>query len=284
MTRQLGGERNFHVFYQISATSNKDDAWQLPSSPATTCTYLKQGGLPSLASMDDGKEFTTVVEALKALGVSDEDVKHVFALVAGLTHLGDVLFEFAVGDDGGGSHVEDRTVLDRAASLCGLDADKLLQAVTQRTVSARNESYTVRLVPQDACQARDAVAKALYGRLFAWLVRAINKGIQKNDFKKAASIGVLDIFGFECFATNSFEQLCINYTNEKLQQHFTTHIFKNEAALYEAEGVDCAKVGFIDNQPILDLEASSDCDMLFIAETSSVKSCSSYRLRRSRSR
>ena len=108
-------------------------------------------------------------------------------------------------------------------------------------------------MPQDACQARDAVAKALYGRLFAWLVRAINKGIQKNDFRKAASIGVLDIFGFECFSTNSFEQLCINYTNETLQQQFNRYVFKLEQEEYEREKIKWSFVEFPDNQDCLDL-------------------------------
>ena len=261
LPRHAKGERNFHAFYQLGAAASTSSekiggvAWQLPNNCAEACSYLKQGGISKLDSMDDAKEFDVVVESLLTLGVSRDDVASVFALVAGLAHLGDVVFEFAVGDDGGGSTVEDRSTLDLAASLCGLDGDALLDAMTSRTVSARNESYTVRLIPKDAAQARDAIAKALYGRLFEWLVLKCNAGIASSteSFRKVASIGVLDIFGFECFAVNSFEQLCINYTNETLQQQFNRYVFKLEQEEYEREKIKWSFVEFPDNQDCLDL-------------------------------
>ena len=122
------------------------DAWKLPASPATTCSYLKQGGVPSLTTMDDGEEFCRAADALTTLGVEAPDVTAAFRLVAALVHLGDVAFEFDTGDDGGGSRVDDSSTLDLAAGLAGLDAAALLATLTTRTVETRGESYVVRLV------------------------------------------------------------------------------------------------------------------------------------------
>lgn len=294
LPRHAEGERNFHVFYQLhAATTSPDDGvglakadlmrdsdWALHEECGAYYQYTRQGGILELANLDDGAEFVKLAKALKTLGFADDDAVAAMALVASLLHLGDVAFEFDAGNDGGGSKMSasSEPELAHAARLARLPLESLLNALTSRTVKTHGEEYVVRLVPDDAASARDAVAKALYGRLFEWLVERINAGVstttagnpaaaattsrfnnnhQSNNGAKSssssASIGVLDIFGFECFAVNSFEQLCINYTNETLQQQFNRYVFKLEQEEYAREGITWSFIEFPDNQDCLDL-------------------------------
>ncbi|KAH8086189.1 hypothetical protein JL720_7392 [Aureococcus anophagefferens] len=273
LPRHAPGERNFHVFYQLHATtiakaetsgaaaaaaSVGGDKWHLAADCGSHYAYANQGGVCELATMDDGEEFAKTVKALGLIGVDGAMVARCFDLAAALLHLGDVQFDFGVGDDGGGSAVsgDSAAELAEAAALAALDEAALVKALTTRLVKTRSEEYVVRLVPKDAASARDALAKAPYGRLFEWLVVEINRGISAEDdgtFAVAASIGVLDIFGFECFAVNSFEQLCINYTNETLQQQFNRYVFKLEQEEYAREAIAWSFIEFPDNQDCLDL-------------------------------
>merc|ERR1719393_821800 len=142
--------------------------------------------------------------------------------------------------------------LKRTADLLGVDVDKIAFALTKRVVVARGEEIQTELTLDKAQDARDALAKTIYGSLFLWVVAQVNKSIEwENDDDIRSSIGVLDIFGFECFKVNSFEQLCINYTNEALQQQFNKFIFKLEQEEYEAEGIEWAFISFPDNQDCL---------------------------------
>lgn len=267
LPRHAAGERNFHVFYQLDAAVTRDDNgialakadmkgddWKLHGDCASHYVYTRQGGVKKI-SLDDGVEFVRLCTALKTLGFQADDARRAIALVAALLHLGDVDFEFDAGADGGGSTLVNDAELDAAALLAGLPRADLLTALTTRTVKTRTEEYVVRLVPDDAASARDAVAKALYGRLFDWLVDNINRGVRTagDAADVVASIGVLDIFGFECFAVNSFEQLCINYTNETLQQQFNRYVFKLEQEEYAREAIKWSFIEFPDNQDCLDL-------------------------------
>lgn len=282
LPRHAEGERNFHIFYQLHAATTRDklddgiglakadlmrsdEPWALHDECATYYQYTKQGGILELAHLDDGVEFVKLAKAFKTLGFEGDDSVRALALVASLLHLGDLVFDFDAGNDGGGSKLSASATFElaHAARLACLPEPALLQALTTRVVKTRGEEYIVRLVPDDAVSARDAVAKALYGRLFDWLVERINAGVATADpsaglrrTKKkveAASIGVLDIFGFECFAVNSFEQLCINYTNETLQQQFNRYVFKLEQEEYAREDITWSFIEFPDNQDCLDL-------------------------------
>lgn len=139
-------------------------------------------------------------------------------------------------------------------ALLGVEQSELVKTLTVRTIVARDDTYEKKLTPTQAVDARDALSKAIYGRLFDWIVRTINLSIQVPDAAQIrANIGVLDIFGFECFVQNSFEQLCINYTNETLQQQFNQYIFKMEQVEYQAERIEWSFIEFPDNQDCLDL-------------------------------
>jgi myosin heavy subunit len=130
-------------------------------------------------------------------------------------------------------------------SILKINPDTLQSALCFRSVTIRNEVSNIPLKKEEAEDSRDALSKALYGNLFDWLIRRINQSLSKEDV--SMTIGILDIFGFEIFENNSFEQFCINYANEKLQQHFNNHIFKLEQDEYKREGVNVSHIDFVDN-------------------------------------
>ena len=181
-----------------------------------------------------------------------------YTTIAAILHLGNISFEDDPDDNRGGCRVTDGSELSLqiTSSLMGLDCDDLRRALTARVMQATKGGYkgTVIMVPlktHEASSARDALAKALYSNLFDYIVYRINKSIPYQS--SAYYIGVLDIAGFEYFAVNSFEQFCINYCNEKLQQFFNQRILKDEQELYKKEGLGVKDVKFVDNQDCIDL-------------------------------
>eukprot|EP00934_Nitzschia_sp_Nitz4_P002310 Nitzschia sp. Nitz4//scaffold3_size479765//246480//251709//NITZ4_000105-RA/size479765-augustus-gene-1.601-mRNA-1//-1//CDS//3329550773//2310//frame0 len=256
------GERNYHIFYQLlrGATEEQKEKYMLSEGSSgglelPNCFHLtKQGGAPQLREYTDESSFEYTLKAMKALGWSQDTIDNVLSIVAGLLHLGETQFvkvESASGQDAAG--VEDMESLKRTCTLLGVDIEKMELALTQRVVVARGEEIKTELTVERAADARDALAKTIYGALFLWVVDQVNTSIKwENDDDIRSSVGVLDIFGFECFAINSFEQLCINFTNEALQQQFNKFIFKMEQAEYEQEKIEWAFISFPDNQDCLD--------------------------------
>ena len=226
------GERTYHALYQV-LSDIEGEAREFP--------YLARGGCVRIDGVDDAQEFATQLRALDALGVTDR--QDVLDIVAAVLHLGCAEFD---GDDA--RCVNADTSIGRCAPLLGLDATEVETAVTTRTERmGRGSIVTLRLTTKQARSARDALAKALYGGLFDYLVRRVNESLRRDDSPTSSSIGVLDIFGFEVFRHNSFEQLCINYANEKLQLFFDACVFGEELRTYEEEGVPFAHVQFEDN-------------------------------------
>ena len=226
------GERTYHALYQV-LSDIEGEAREFP--------YLARGGCVRIDGVDDAQEFATQLRALDALGVTDR--QDVLDIVAAVLHLGCAEFD---GDDARCVNAE--TSIGRCAPLLGLDATEVETAVTTRTERmGRGSIVTLRLTTKQARSARDALAKALYGGLFDYLVRRVNESLRRGDSPTSSSIGVLDIFGFEVFRHNSFEQLCINYANEKLQLFFDACVFGEELRTYEEEGVPFAHVQFEDN-------------------------------------
>jgi myosin-5 len=186
-------------------------------------------------------------------GISSEEQEAIFRIVAAILHLGNV--EFAEGDDVDSSKPKNEKSmfhLRTAAELFMCDEKALKDSLCQRIIVTRDENIVKTLDPEAAKGSRDALAKTVYSRLFDWLVNKINSSIGQDPNSKCL-IGVLDIYGFESFKTNSFEQFCINLTNEKLQQHFNQHVFKMEQEEYTKEEIDWSYIEFVDNQDILDL-------------------------------
>jgi myosin-5 len=256
------GERNYHIFYQLLRGANDEQKQKYHLLEGDTggvelpnhFHYTKQGGAPQLREFTDESGLAYTLKAMKALGWSEETIDNVLAIIAGLLHLGEISFnskETASGQDA--ADVASREVMERCSSLLGVDIGQLEVALTERVVVARGEEIRTELTPDRAVDARDALAKTVYGALFLWVVDQVNQSIRwEKDDEIRSSVGVLDIFGFECFAINSFEQLCINFTNEALQQQFNKFIFKLEQTEYENEQIEWAFISFPDNQDCLD--------------------------------
>jgi myosin-5 len=256
------GERNYHMFYQLLRGANdvQKQKYQFHDGDthglelANYYHYTGQGGAPSLREFTDEEGFQYTLKAMSSLGWSEDKIDTVLSLVAGLLHLGQMTFD-AVENEAGQdiAKVADESILQNAATLLGVDLDKLKAALTERILITRGEQIKIDLEPAQAADSRDALTKTMYGALFLWVVSQVNESIiWKNDSEVRSSTGVLDIFGFECFAINSFEQLCINFTNEALQQQFNKFIFKMEQAEYESEEIRWDFISFPDNQDCLD--------------------------------
>jgi len=243
---QALGERNYHIFYQITAGSNDEEKKLYHIEPQEKYNYMNQSGLYKLSGVDDEEEFRRTKMALDFLGLGDK-TKSICKILGGILQLGNLLFEAA----GEGSSVKTIDVVTRVAQLFDVDANKLKEALTKRTMEVRGQSIVIPLKPEQAVETRDALSKSMYNTLFSYLVTMINKAIDTGSSN--SFIGILDIFGFENFKVNSFEQLCINFANEKLQQHFNQHIFKLEQAEYDKEKINWSKIQFNDNQNCIDL-------------------------------
>ena len=250
------GERSYHIFYQLCMSSW---AASLSLSSADQFAFLAASGCASVPGVDDAEDFDVVMSALTAMGFSQEDVTWTFSLVAAVLHLGNL--DFSPTDGGEGSELQGAMDqhLSLAAHYLSVEAGTLVAALVERQVAIRGEVQHMRNKPKDAIEAVEALCKAVYSSLFDEIVRRINTAV---GGEKGVSIGVLDIFGFEIFEVNSFEQLCINFTNERLQQKFNQHTFLQEETLYIAEGVQFDKVPFIDNKPVLEMLSSKPWGVL----------------------
>ncbi|KVI12218.1 Dil domain-containing protein [Cynara cardunculus var. scolymus] len=204
--------------------------------------YLNQSKSYELEGVNDAHEYIATRRAMDILGISGEEQEAIFRVVAAILHLGNI--EFAKG------HEIDSSVIKDEKSRC--DAKSLEDALIKRVMVTPEEVITMILDPEAALGSRDALAKTIYSRLFDWIVEKLNSSIGQDPNSKSL-IGVLDIYGFESFKHNSFEQFCINFTNEKLQQHFNQHVFKMEQEEYTKEAINWSYIEFVDNQDVLDL-------------------------------
>ncbi|XP_034854636.1 unconventional myosin-X [Mirounga leonina] len=246
VVRQNPGERNYHIFYALLAGLQHEQREEFYLSVPENYHYLSQSGCIEDKTISDQESFREVITAMEVMQFSKEEVWEVLRLLAGVLHLGNIEFITA-----GGAQVSFKTALGRSAELLGLDSAQLTDALTQRSMFLRGEEILTPLTVQQAEDSRDSLAMALYARCFEWVIKKINSRIKgKDDFK---SIGILDIFGFENFEVNHFEQFNINYANEKLQEYFNKHIFSLEQLEYSREGLVWEDIDWIDNGECLDL-------------------------------
>ncbi|CAI0473411.1 unnamed protein product [Linum tenue] len=245
-------ERNYHCFYLLCAAPAEDKEKYKLGSPKSF-HYLNQSKCYELDGVNDAHEYLETIRAMDIVGIGEEDQEAIFRVVAAILHLGNI--EFAKGAEIDSSKIKDdksRFHLDTTAELLRCDPKNLEDALIKRVMVTPEEIITRTLDPENAVSSRDALAKTLYSRLFDWIVEKINVSIGQDPDSKSI-IGVLDIYGFESFKCNSFEQFCINFTNEKLQQHFNQHVFKMEQEEYTKEEIEWSYIEFVDNQDVLDL-------------------------------
>ncbi|XP_052177405.1 myosin-2 [Diospyros lotus] len=245
------GERSYHIFYQLCAGASPGLKDRLNLRPASEFTYLGQSGCSAIADVDDAQKFRRLMDALDTVRICKEDQEHAFEMLSAVLWLGNITYQVIDNEN----HVE--VVADEAvttaARLMGCSTQDLMLALSTHRIRAGKDSVAKKLTLQQAIDARDALAKFIYSSLFDWLVQEINKLLAKGKQHGGRSITILDIYGFESFKKNSFEQFCINYANERLQQHFNRHMFKLEQEEYEMDGIDWTKVDFEDNQECLEL-------------------------------
>ncbi|XP_011070461.1 myosin-1 [Sesamum indicum] len=245
------GERSYHIFYQLCAGAPTMLREKLNLKNADEFKYLSQSNCFMISGVDDAEQFRVVMEALDIVHVKKDDQDSVFAMLAAVLWLGNVSFTVIDSEN----HVE--PVVDEGlitvATLIGCNVGELKLALSTRKMRVGNDTIVQKLTLAQAIDTRDALAKSIYSCLFDWLVEQINKSLSVGKRRTGRSISILDIYGFESFERNSFEQFCINYANERLQQHFNRHLFKLEQEEYIQDGIDWAKVDFEDNQDCLNL-------------------------------
>ena len=251
LVTQAEGERNYHIFYQFCAASIvNEELRKYQLSDATQYYYLNQSEETAVEveGMDDKSGFAETLQAMDRVNINEDEKDKILNVLAMILNLGNINFS------GGETSViaeESSDVLALAAKQLGTDVKSLTRALTKIDRSTPSDPELVgNNSVTAACDARDSFAKHIYAMLFDWLIVKINASLQGNT-NNTTSISVLDIFGFEFFEVNSFEQLCINYTNERLQGHFNDHIFKLEQAEYAKEGIDVSKIEFEDNENVI---------------------------------
>jgi myosin heavy subunit len=260
VVHQSSGERNYHIFYEMVAAAEEDANLRKGLRLEGGCesfAYLNQSGVTRIEGVVDENDYDEMCNAMDVLNFSDTDQMEIWKVLAALLHFGNVKFsDTAKVDRDVDAKIANPDVLSFAAGLIGVKPAALTKVLLERILSVGKVVVPYKV--KEAMDVRDAMVKTLYALMFEWIIRKINQTLEKNagsDSSRAAKgsiIGLLDIFGFESFVTNSYEQLCINYCNEKLNNHFNEHVFKYELAIYAAEGVTVDELDFKDNQAILD--------------------------------
>ncbi|KAM7342647.1 dilute class unconventional myosin isoform 2-T2 [Cochliomyia hominivorax] len=253
---QALGERNYHIFYQLCSATK--DHPQLMLDHQDKFEFLNMGKSPNIDRVSDKEQFKETIQAMIILGFDKRQISDILNILAGILHLGNVKFTHKYKNnseeiDPDGCQIDQEDLhLRIMGELLKINSDELRKWLKTRQIESVNELVLIPNNLETAMAARDALAKHIYAKLFQYIVSVLNKGLN-NDRKHSCFIGVLDIYGFETFEVNSFEQFCINYANEKLQQQFNQHVFKLEQEEYLKEGIAWTMIDFYDNQPCIDL-------------------------------
>ncbi|KAJ1818179.1 Myosin type-2 heavy chain 1 [Coemansia sp. RSA 2675] len=259
-------ERNYHVFYQLlqaaaaGGVAGERLGLVAGGRALTWRDFAFTAASGEIPGVDDAVEFRTTCDALATIGVGAAQQAQIHAVLAALLHVGNIGISGA--SERVGAAIDDEDACQRVVDLLAVDGALFRKWLTKRQIVTRSEKIVSNMTRAQALVVRDSVAKFVYAHLFDWIVRTINSSLlgsaaapaDEGDASAASFIGVLDIYGFEHFEHNSFEQFCINYANEKLQQNFNRHVFKLEQEEYHREQLkDWTFVDFQDNQPCIDL-------------------------------
>ncbi|XP_015742559.1 unconventional myosin-Ia isoform X2 [Coturnix japonica] len=263
IVRHVKGERNFHIFYQLLAGGSAQLLQQLKLRPDCSHYSYLNHEKSVLPGMDDAANFRAMQDAMAIIGFTPAEVTALLEVTAVVLKLGNVKLSSCFQASGmEASSIAEPRELQEISQLIGLDPNTLEQALCSRTVKVRDESVLTALSVSQGYYGRDALAKNIYSRLFDWLVNRINTSIQVKPGMQRKVMGVLDIYGFEIFQDNGFEQFIINYCNEKLQQIFILMTLKEEQEEYVREGIQWTPVEFFDNTIICDLIENSKVGIL----------------------
>ncbi|WFD34646.1 class II myosin [Malassezia cuniculi] len=247
-------ERNFHIFYQLLRSGDSTLLRSLGLAPQPEAYAYLRGGRHDIEGVDDTTEWRRLTEALRTVGFDGEECDMLFRVIAAILHLGNI--ELAE-DRSNQARIVDTTDVEQVGALLGVDAALLNSALVRPMVRAGRETVAQSRSKKQVTDEIAALSKTLYEKTFGWIVDRINSVLDRPT-SKSRFIGVLDIAGFEIFESNSFEQLCINYTNERLQQFFNHHMFMLEQEEYAREAIEWNYVNFgLDLQPTIDLIESN---------------------------
>uniref|UniRef100_A0A8B9CES6 Myosin VIIA n=1 Tax=Anser brachyrhynchus TaxID=132585 RepID=A0A8B9CES6_9AVES len=264
--RQAQDERNYHVFYCMLRGMTAEQKKKLGLGKATDYNYLAMGNCTTCDGRDDSKEYANIRSAMKVLMFTDTENWEISKLLAAILHMGNLP-----------GRCKDLLCYNISSfvwwCLCQVDPQDVMNCLTSRTIITRGETVSTPLSMEQALDVRDAFVKGIYGRLFVWIVEKINAAIYRPPSQELKSvrrsIGLLDIFGFENFTVNSFEQLCINFANENLQQFFVRHVFKLEQEEYNLEHINWQHIEFTDNQDALDMIAIKPMNIISLIDEES---------------
>ncbi|KAG7515416.1 unconventional myosin-VIIa isoform X1 [Solea senegalensis] len=271
--RQAPDERNYHIFYCMLKGMSPEMKAKLGLGLATDYAYLTMGNCTECDGRDDLRDYSSILSAMKVLMFTETENWEISKLLAAILHMGNLRFEARTYDNLDACVVARSPDLVTAASLMEVEPKDVMVCLTTRTLITRGESVAMPLSVEQGIDVRDAFVKGIYGRLFVWIVDKINAAIyrppssERNIVRR--SIGLLDIFGFENFIVNSFEQLCINFANENLQQFFVRHVFKLEQEEYNLEDISWQHIEFTDNQDALDMIANKPMNIISLIDEES---------------
>ncbi|XP_018081713.1 myosin-10 isoform X7 [Xenopus laevis] len=249
--RQAKDERTFHIFYQLLAGAGEHVKTDLLLESFNQYRFLSNGNLP-ITGQQDRDIFQETMESMKIMGINHEEIMSMLKMVSAVMQFGNIVFRKERNTDQ--ASMPDNTAAQKLCHLLGLNVTEFSRAILMPRIKVGRDYVQKAQTKEQADFAVEALAKALYERLFRWLVHRINKALDRTKRQGASFIGILDIAGFEIFELNSFEQLCINYTNEKLQQLFNHTMFVLEQEEYQREGIEWNFIDFgLDLQPCIDL-------------------------------
>ncbi|KAK6946770.1 Myosin head, motor domain [Dillenia turbinata] len=246
VVKRAKGERSYHIFYQLCAGAPLSLKDRLNLKMANQYQYLNQSECLEIRSVDDASKFHMLMEAMDIVQISKEDQGHIFDLLAAVLWLGNISF----------NEVDTESCIEVALDEALAAAARMIGCSTQELISVLSspkDGTSEKLTLQEAISIRDGLARSIYASLFDWLLELINKSLEVDKQETGRSISILDICGFESFQKNSFEQLCINYGSERLQQHFARHLLTIEQEAYDMDGLDWIKVDYEDNHECLNL-------------------------------
>ncbi|XP_068509540.1 unconventional myosin-XV isoform X3 [Syngnathus scovelli] len=264
---QAKDERNYHIFYEMLAGLPSQQKETFYLQEPETYYYLNQGGDCGIAGKDDGEDFQRLLAAMEILHFTQDDQSAIFRILSSILHLGNVYFEIYQADGQEVATVVSAQEIRVVAELLQISPEGLQKAITYKVMETMRDKIYTPLSVESAVDARDAVAKILYSLLFHWLTERVNTQVYPRQH--TLSISILDIYGFEDLAYNSFEQLCINYANEYLQFFFNKIVFREEQEEYSREQIPWQDIPFNDNQACIDLIAAKPHGILRILDDQS---------------